>query len=87
MRFYCILKMLTAIVGNMLVTSIGTSLETGIVPTQYIVIISIVHRQLDPDSWKLVFSVRSTLIQLLISAWVLVDFTFLVQHLVTSRRT
>ena len=37
--------MLTASVENMLVTSIGTTLETGVVPTQYIVIISTVHRQ------------------------------------------
>ena len=31
--------MLTASVENMLVTSIDTMLETGVVPTQYIVII------------------------------------------------
>ena len=37
--------MLTASVKNMLVTSIDTTLETGIVPTQYIVIISTVRRQ------------------------------------------
>ena len=37
--------MLTAIVENMLVTSIDTTLEIGIVPTQYIVIISTVRRQ------------------------------------------
>ena len=35
--------MLTASVKNMLVTSIDTTLETGIVPTQYIVIISTVN--------------------------------------------
>ena len=40
-----ILEMLTASVENMLVTRIDTTLETGIVPTQYIVIISIVRRQ------------------------------------------
>ena len=37
--------MLTASVENMLVTSIDTTLETGVVPTQYIVIISTVRRQ------------------------------------------
>ena len=37
--------MLTASVENMLVTSINTTLETGVVPTQYIVIISTVRRQ------------------------------------------
>ena len=37
--------MLTASVENILVTSIGTMLETGVVPTQYIVIISTVRRQ------------------------------------------
>ena len=37
--------MLTATVENMLVTSIDTTLETGVVPTQYIVIISTVRRQ------------------------------------------
>ena len=37
--------MLTANVQNMLVTSIGRTLETGVVPTQYIVIISTVRRQ------------------------------------------
>ena len=37
--------MLTASVENMLVTSIDTTLETGIVPTQYIGIISTVRRQ------------------------------------------
>ena len=46
--------MLTASVESMLVTSIGRTLEIGVVLMQYIVIISIVHRQ----------SVR-----LLISAW------------------
>ena len=37
--------MLTASVENMLVTSINTTLETGVVPTQYIVIISTVGQQ------------------------------------------
>ena len=37
--------MLTASVENMLITSIDTTLETGVVPTQYIVIISTVRRQ------------------------------------------
>ena len=37
--------MLTASVENMLVISIDTTLETGVVPTQYIVIISTVPRQ------------------------------------------
>ena len=37
--------MLTASVENMLVTSIDTTLETGLVPTQYIVIILTVRRQ------------------------------------------
>ena len=37
--------MLTASVENMLVTSIDTTLETDVVPTQYIVIISTVRRQ------------------------------------------
>ena len=37
--------MLTASVKNMLVTSIDTTLETGVVPTQYIVIISTVRWQ------------------------------------------
>ena len=36
--------MLIANVVNILVTSIGRTLETGVVPTQYIVIISTVHR-------------------------------------------
>ena len=35
-----ILEMLTANVENMLVTSIDTTLGTGVVPTQYIIIIS-----------------------------------------------
>ena len=39
--------MLTASVKNMLVTSIDRTLETGVVPTQYIAIISTVHRQLE----------------------------------------
>ena len=37
--------MLTASVENMLVTSIDTKLETDVVPTQYIVIISTVRQQ------------------------------------------
>ena len=37
--------MLTANVENMLVTSISRTLETGVVPTQYIVILSTVRRQ------------------------------------------
>ena len=37
--------MLTDSVENMLVTSIDTTLETGVVPTQYIVIISTVRRK------------------------------------------
>ena len=37
--------MLTASIENMIVTSIDTTLETGVVPTQYIVIISTVRRQ------------------------------------------
>ena len=61
--------MLAASVENMLVTSIDTTLETGIVPTQYIVIISTVRRQSDSDSRKLVSSVGSTVVRLLISAW------------------
>ena len=61
--------MLTASVENMLVTSIDTTLETGVVPTQYIVIISTAHRQSDSDSRMLVFNVGSTLVRLLISAW------------------
>ena len=46
--------MLTASVENMLVTSIGTTLETVVVPTQYIVIISTV------GFWKLVSSVTKS---------------------------
>ena len=61
--------MLTANVKNMFVTSIGTTMETGVVLTQYIVIIWTVRRQLDSDNRKLVSSVRSTFVQLLISAW------------------
>ena len=37
--------MLTVNVENKLVTSIGRTLESGAVPTQYIVIISTVRRQ------------------------------------------
>ena len=59
--------MLTASVENMLVTSIDTTLETGVVPTQYIVIISTVRRQSDSDSQKLVSNVGSTLVRLLIT--------------------
>ena len=62
--------MLTASVENMLVTSIDTTLETGVGATQYIAIISTVRRQSDSHSRKLVSNVRSTLIRLLISAWV-----------------
>ena len=61
--------MLTARVENMLVTSIDTTLETGVVPTQYIVIISTIRRQSDSDSRKLVSNVGSRLVQLLISVW------------------
>ena len=61
--------MLTASVENMLVISIDTTLETGVVPTQYIVIISTIRRQSDSDSRKLVSNVGSTLFRLLISAW------------------
>ena len=64
--------MLTASVENMLVASIDTTLETGVVPTQYIVIISTVRQQSDSDSRKLVSNVGSTLVRLLISAWVLI---------------
>ena len=62
--------MLTASVENMLVTSIDATLEIGVVPTQYIVIISTVRRQSDSNSQKLVSNVGSTLVRLLISAWV-----------------
>ena len=62
--------MLTANVENMLVTSIDRALETGVVPTQYTVIISTVRRQPDSDSRKLVSSVGLMLVRLLISAWV-----------------
>ena len=61
--------MLTASVENMLVTSIDTTLETGVVPTQYIFIISTVRRQSNSDSQKLVSNVGLTLVRLLISAW------------------
>ena len=61
--------MLTARVENMLVNSIDTTLETGVVPTQYIIIISTVRRQSDSDSRKLVSNIGSTLVRLLISAW------------------
>ena len=60
--------MLTASVENMLVTSIGATLETGVVLTQYIVIISTVRRQPDSNSRKLVSSVGSKLVGLLIPA-------------------
>ena len=69
--------MLTASVENMLVTSIDTTLEARVVPTQYIVIISTVRRQSDSDSQKLVSNVGSTLVRLLISAW---DVTLIVIH-------
>ena len=59
--------MLTSSVENMLVTSIGRTLETGAVPTQYIVIISTVRRQCNSGSRKLLFSVGSILVRLLIS--------------------
>ena len=49
--------MLTASFENILVTSIDTTLETGVVPTQYIVIISTVRQQSDSDSRKLVSNV------------------------------
>ena len=42
--------MLTASVDNMLVTSIGTTLKTGVISTQYILIISSVRRQSDSMS-------------------------------------
>ena len=42
--------MLTASVENMLVTSIGTTLKTGVISTQYILIISSVRRQSDSMS-------------------------------------
>ena len=41
--------MLTTSVENMLATSIDTTLETGVVPTHYIVIISTVRRQSEID--------------------------------------
>ena len=44
-----VLEILTARVENMLVTSTGTTLETGVVSTQYIVIISTVRRQSEVD--------------------------------------
>ena len=65
--------MLTASVENILVTSIDTTLETGVVPTQYIVIISTVRRHSDSDSQKFVSNVGSALVRLLISAWVVVS--------------
>ena len=61
--------MLRASVKNMLVTSIDITLETCVVPTKYIVIISTVRRQLDFDSRKLASNVGSMLVRLLISAW------------------
>ena len=66
--------MLSANVGNMLVTSIGRTLENGVVPRQYIVIISTARRQSDSDSRNLVSSVGSMLVRLLISAWVVCRF-------------
>ena len=62
--------MLTASVENMLVTSIDTTLETGVVPTQYIVIISTARQQSDSDNRKLLSNVGSTFVRLLISFWV-----------------
>ena len=61
--------MLTASVENMLLTSTGTTLETAVVLTQYIVIISTVRRQSDSDSQKMVSSFGSTLVRLFISDW------------------
>ena len=63
--------MLTASVENLLVTSIGRTLETNVVPTHYTVIISIVRRQSNSDSRMLVSNVGSTLVRLLISAWIM----------------
>ena len=60
--------MLTASVENMLVNSIDTTLETGVVQTEYNVIISTVRRQSDSNCRKLVSNVGSTLVQLFISA-------------------
>ena len=73
--------MLTSSVENMLVTSTGTTLETGVVLTQYIVIISTVRQQSDSDSRNLVSSVGSTLVRLLISAWVVIE----VKHVVCPK--
>ena len=56
--------MLTAEVENMLITSISRTLETGVVLTLYTVIISTVRRQ------SIIITVGSTLVRLLISAWV-----------------
>ena len=53
--------MLSANVENMLVTSIGSTLETGVVPMQY----TPLSFRLSTDSRKL----ESTLVRLLISAW------------------
>ena len=73
--------MLTSSVENMLVTSTGTTLETGVVLTQYIVIISTVRQQSDFDSRNMVSSVGSTLVRLLISAWVVIE----VKHVVCPK--
>ena len=70
--------MLTASVENMLVTSIDTTLETGVVPMQYIVIISTIRRQSDSDSQKLVSNVGSILVRLSISAWNFIVPIFLI---------
>ena len=46
--------MLTASVENMRVISIDTTLEIGVVPTQYIVIISTVRRQSEVGIQRLI---------------------------------
>ena len=50
-------------------------LIASVVPTQYIVIISTVRRQSDFDGRKLVSSVGSMLVRLLISAWDIIYMT------------
>ena len=62
-----ILEILIASVGNMLVISIGVTLETGVVPTQYIVIISTVrrHSKVRIEHWI-------DVVRLLISAWIII---------------
>ena len=69
-----VLEMLTANVENMLFASIGKTLETGVVPMHYTVIISIVRRQSNSDSRKFVSNVGSTLVRLLISTWECIIF-------------